>query len=184
VPVHTTSKKTIGVPHQARWLTFQEDRRCHPKKVYVFTDGSIGGFGAVVVTEVKAIRYAGVAQLTGTRNVGSEMNGLLLGLANAPKRSNVVVVSDYLGVAAWMTGNWKIKNDEVRDQVKRAKLLIIKSQLKVSYCHHAGHQGDDSDFTRWNAEADRLADGRVKPGEEFLLSAVDMIARLTDETAG
>lgn len=181
MPVYTTNLKTARVPHQAKWVTFRESRSCvhdavtqlgeivNGAVVWAFTDGSLAGYGAALVEPGKRIvKLAGREEMTGARNVSAELNGFLLALENLPVGARVVVVSDYLGVAAWMTGNWKIKNPEVRDRVERAKAIVIERELDLTFCHHAGHQKDDSDFTRYNNLADRLADGREQPGEVLL----------------
>ena len=179
--VYSTNPKTVRVPHQAKWVTLLEDRRCLAEKLYVFTDGSsLGGYGAVIVTRDRATKLAGHQAVTSTRNVGAELNGFLLGLENAPPNSEIVVVSDYLGVAAWMTGHWKIKDSEVRAKIERAMAIAEERDLLLSFIHHAGHQRDDSAFTWWNSVADRLCDGREEPGEIDLLSAVERLGELTD----
>jgi len=157
--VYSTNPGTVRVPHQAKWVSLLEDRRCLANKVYVFTDGSSkGGFGAVVVTRACAKKYAGFSEPTSTRNVGAELDGLLLGLEHAPRGSEVIVVSDYLGIAAWMTGNWKIKDQLVRGKIEHAMAIAEDRDLLLSFVHHAGHQDpDESDFSYWNHEADRLA---------------------------
>lgn len=179
MPVYTTNLKTARVPHQAKWVTFRESRACahdavtqlgeivNGRAIWIFTDGSSnGGYGAVIVEPGRRVtKLAGYQGTTSTRNVGAELNGLLLGLENAPIGARAVVISDYLGVAAWMTGNWKIKDAEVRSKIKRAKATVVSRGLELTFCHHAGHQRDDSEFTRFNALADKLCDGREKPGE-------------------
>lgn len=182
MPVYTTNLKTARVPHQAKWITFRESRTCASDAVtalgevvngptlWIFTDGSSkGGYGAVIVEPGKRVlKLAGYQKMTSTRNVGAELNGFQLGIENAPRGSRVMVVSDYLGIAAWMTRNWKIKDSEVRGKIGRCRAIVQDRELDVTYCHHAGHQKDASDFTRWNALADELCDGREQPGELLL----------------
>jgi len=179
--VYSTNLKTTRVPHQAKWVSLLEDRRCMADKTYVFTDGSSkGGFGAVVVTRAYARKYAGFNKPTSTRNVGAELDALCLGLARAPENTEVTIVSDYLGIAAWMTGNWKIKDQLVRGKIEHAMAIAEDRGLFLSFIHHAGHQRDNSDFTRWNNCADRLCDGREEPGEIDLLSAIEHLGELAD----
>jgi hypothetical protein len=111
----------------------------------------------VVGPEGTVRRRSGFSTPTNTRNVGAELNGLILGLESVPWGAKVCVVSDYLGCAAWLTHNWKIRDGEVAEKVDRAARTIIERELDIRYCHHCGHQQDDSDLTRWNIEADRLA---------------------------
>lgn len=157
-PVESTSQRTIAVPHQAKWITLREDRSCDPDTTYAFTDGSsLGGFGAVLVRGEEILSAFGRIDPDTTRNVGAELEGLILALRHAREGEEMVIVSDYLGVAAWMTGNWRIKTPEVQERVARAERIIEAKGLIVSFCHHAGHQSDASDFTHYNALADRLA---------------------------
>jgi ribonuclease HI len=171
----STNPKTVAVKHQAKWVSFRTDRSCSGDRIYVFTDGSsLGGFAAVFVfPDGHVRRQAAWVEPTGTRNVGAEMNGLLLGLKNAPLGAKICVVSDYLGCAAWLTGAWKIKDVEVRDKVNRALGIIEGRDLDVVYCHHGGHQKDPSDFTRWNSEADRLA-------TQGFVSAVELLGDVAE----
>lgn len=131
-------------------------------KVYVFTDGSsLGGFGAVVVAPGKApLELSGFVPATKTRNVGAELNGALLGLSHAPVSSQVVLICDYLGVAAWLCDLWSIKDDGTRAQVAAIEQVIRERQLDVAFVHHRGHQKDSpgDDFTKFNRLADSLAD--------------------------
>jgi len=155
----------VAVKHQGKWVRFRQSRECSADRVWIFTDGGVkgktAGFGAVIVEGTDAQFLQGRVPLTSTRNVGAELNGFLLGLRNVREGAEVTVVSDYLGIAAWMTGNWQIKDGEVRNAVSEAKQLIADKGLLVSFCHHKGHQKDESDFTKWNNYADRLAGGET-----------------------
>lgn len=146
-----------------RWIRFRKDRSATPDAAWVFTDGSSSGrFAAVIVHKGGGMieRRTGFEPMTHTRNVGAELNALLLGLEHSPKGERVVVISDYLGIGAWMTGNWKINDPEVARKVARANALVRERGLDVLFVHHAGHQRDDSDFTKYNSEADRLCSGK------------------------
>lgn len=158
----STSEKTCKIPHQAKWIAFRESRACHVNGVpltYAFTDGSsLGGFGCIIVRPQEQESLSRWKKPDASRNVGAELEGFLLALNYAREGENLLVVSDYLGVAAWMTGNWKIRREEVRWRIELARQIIEEKGLTVRYCHHAGHQSDDSDFTRYNTVADRLAE--------------------------
>lgn len=147
----------------SKWVAHRASRDADPAMTWIFTDGSTTGrHAAVIVHKGGGViqRLTGRAPRTSTRNVGAELNGMLLGLRHAPRGERVVVVSDYLGIAAWMTGNWKINDPEVRSKVEKAKAIIEDRGLTASFVHHAGHQSDASDFTRYNCEADALCSGR------------------------
>jgi ribonuclease HI len=161
--VYSTWPKTVAVPHQAKWVTLLEDQSLLPGKLYAFTDGSSnGGYGAVLVEGGggDVTTHSGWDQPTSTRNVGAELNAMLLALRHAPEDSDLIVVSDYLGIAAWMTKNWKIKDPEVREKINQAGQMITEKNLDVLFCHHKGHQRNNTDFTLWNSKADDLASRR------------------------
>ncbi len=160
--IESTNLGTVAVPHQAKWVSLRESRETTPDLVWIFTDGSSkGGYGAVVIADGEVTKLKGHADPTSTRNVGAELNGMLLGLENVPMGSRVAIVSDYLGVAAWLSGNWRIKDDEVRRKISRAHEIARERGIVFArLVHHRGHQKDDSAFTRWNNLADRLASGQ------------------------
>ena len=157
--VESTSPKTVRVPHQARWISYREDRSCDAKRTFIFTDGSSnGGYAAVIVRNGKdLVKSRGWETPTSTKNVGPELNGMLLGLRQATEGESITMVSDYLGVAAWMTENWKIKDPEVRDKIREAKEIVARLNLDLDFIHHGGHQKDTSAFTQFNNLADKLA---------------------------
>jgi len=157
--VYSTWPKTVAVPHQGKWVSFLEDKSLQRGRLYAFTDGSSnGGYGAVLVESNGSIEcVSGWKEPTSTRNVGAELNALILALEAAPNGREVFIVSDYLGIAAWMTGNWSIKDQEVQATITRAKELVDQKDLDVTFCHHKGHQRDNSAFTTWNSKADELA---------------------------
>ena len=91
----------------------------------------------------------------------AELNGFLLGLEHVSFNSAIAVVSDYLGVAAWISGNWGMKDEEVKLKIKKAHNLINIKNLTIDrMIHHAGHQKDKSHFTRFNNMADVLASNK------------------------
>jgi ribonuclease HI len=185
--IESTNPKTVRVPHQAKWVSFRESRGCDDGLLWIFTDGSsLGGYGAVIVhPNQTATKVRGHAPTTSTRNVGAELNGLLLGLEAAPMGSRLAIVSDYLGVAAWMSRNWKIKDSEVREKIERARAIVTERNLTIErMIHHAGHQKDGSDFTRWNGVADLLAGGTETEGIVPLRSVVDRLADVSSALTG
>lgn len=156
--VESTSESVATVPHQAKWIKFRNDRNCDSNRTFIFTDGSSnGGYSAVIVRGGIYQSRSGWNNPTSTRNVGAELNGMLLGLQALNVSESVTIVSDYIGIAAWMSGNWKIKDPEVKNKINEAKTMIRTLSLDVDYIHHAGHQSDTSEFTKWNSLADRLA---------------------------
>lgn len=162
-PGAESTQPSTATGKYAKWVSYRPSRTTDPDMTWIFTDGSTTGrHAAVIVHKGGGViqRLTGNARRTKTRNVGAELNGMLLGLEHAPRGERVTVVSDYLGIAAWMTGNWKINDREVREKIARAKAIVEERSLTVAFVHHAGHQTDSSDFTRYNCEADALCSGR------------------------
>lgn len=157
--VYSTWPKTVAVPHQGKWVTLLEDQSVHDGKLYAFTDGSSnGGYGvAIVKGGGEVTSHSGWEQPSSTRNVGAELNAMLLALRHLPEDCQVMIVSDYLGIAAWMTGNWKIKDPEVYKKIEQAKKMVEEKNIDALFCHHKGHQRNRTDFTLWNTAADELA---------------------------
>lgn len=160
--VESTDPKQSTIPHQKPWVRHRKSREIEGDHVYVFSDGSsLGSYAAVVVSPKGVTRHGDKAPMTSTRNVGAELNGAILGLSNVESGSSVVLVFDYMGVGAWLTENWKIKDPEVQSKIDALRLVIKTKRLTVHYIHHAGHQRDGSAFTRWNAEADALCTAQL-----------------------
>lgn len=160
--METTSKTTAKSSSRYSWISYRASTSIDNQHVWVFVDGSSTGWhSAVVVEHGKGERsLASFVEKTSMRNVSSELDAMLLGLANSPIGSKVIMVHDYLGIGAWMIGAWKIKKDGVRKRILEAKRLVEERDLIVSFIHHGGHQKDTSHFTYWN----NLADGLCSDG--------------------
>lgn len=177
--VESTCPKTSGITAQTYrkypFVRYRESRSIDESAFFVFTDGSSrGSFAAVIVRGAEAAAtVGGFEPPTHTRNVGAELKGARLGLQSVPEGSKVVLVSDYLGVGAWMTGNWQARDPEVREITRQMRSIIEVRRLDVIYVHHRGHQKprDIHDlFTRYNAAADehctKLAKEFGEPAKE------------------
>ncbi len=164
--VESTHPGTIKPAHQARWIRLRKSRGCDEDRTWIFTDGSsLGGFAAVILRGEEMLTSADWKEPTPTKNIAAELNALVLGLREAKQGESVTIVSDYLGVAAWMTSNWKIKDQEVARIIKTAKTIVENLELDVRYIHHGSHQTDNSDFTRMNNLVDKLAGEMNKRGK-------------------
>jgi len=183
--VESTNPKQAMIPHQRSWVRYRESRAVTGDAVWVFADGSsTGRFGAIVIhPQTGATRHAGSAPPTATRNIAAELNGALLGLEAAATLANglpVIVVQDYIGVAAWIVGAWQIRHEEVADKVRALKALIERNGFDLRLIHHAGHQTDGSDFTKWNAAADAMCARSV--GQRF--SMLTVVERWSEVVGG
>lgn len=164
--VESTHPGTVKPAHQARWIRLRKSRGCDEDRTWIFTDGSsLGGFAAVILRGEEMLTVSDWRKPTPTKNIAAELNALVLGLREAQRGEKITVVSDYLGVAAWMTSNWKMKDQEVRTIVESAKDIVKSLELDVRYIHHGSHQTDDSDFTKMNNLVDKLAGEMNKRGK-------------------
>ena len=155
--VLTTSPKSFG-KNGRQWLRLTNDRELRAGLWHVFTDGSsLGSRAAVVVSpDGEVTRHSEWEPPTKTRNIGTEWEGLLLGLRAAPHGVRLVIVVDLLWVHAQLVGCRRTLEPETKIQLAEAKRLVDYKRLDLVLIHHEGHQEDDSAFTRWNVEADRL----------------------------
>jgi len=185
--VESTDAKQAHIPHQVRWVRHRKSRSLEPGRIYVFSDGSsLGSYAAVTVckradggTNV-VWEGAGFEPMTKTRNIRAELDGVILGLTSGVPSDGslpVVLVYDYFGIGAWLSGNWRIKEPEVQERITKLKKIIAERRLKVSFIHHGGHQKDDSDLTKWNNRADQLATARAQAEANI----VDGVGGLGDE---
>lgn len=151
-------------------------------KIYdIYTDGShlkhkSGrlGIGGVLVCNDKlvssfsqelSLNYMKFAyQVSDPSNPTAELMAVLVALRTFGKeiknlQGQVIIHADYMGVKAWMTDEWKVKEpyiqkikDEIKEEIKRLGL-----GGKVSYEWVHGHSGD-----KWNEYTDKLAKGELK----------------------
>jgi hypothetical protein len=157
--------------------------------LHVFTDGNHkGGVGVVVAwmggdvaadpvvvteisTSVSHVFYGGAVPglasddavrdaLAKSRNVLAELGGLYLALWQAPASSELTIVHDYEGVAAWLEGRWKAKDPVVRAVVEACSALTQRKNLDLKFVWQRGHASTwagRNDFVRLNNRADELA---------------------------
>jgi hypothetical protein len=165
--LETTSPKAAAVRYKTDWLRLRKEQEIEKGRTWIFTDGSSSGWFAAVIIDLKSMRIRrGAAKLPPvSANIGPELCGLILGLELAPDHSPVTVVHDYVGVGAWAIGVWKCdperEKPKLRFLVARIRKIIRRRKLDIHFIHHGGHQKDDSDFTRWNNEADELCTAKV-----------------------
>lgn len=159
--------------------------------LYAFTDGNaLGGIGLILVRmregdeletpeELSTNVYdvlrgleleAGEsveAGLVRTRNILSEMTALYLAMTRLPKRSAVIVVHDYRGVAAWIEGRSKRAKDPLlRWVIERTKGLIAEKELTRTFRHQKRGRSDWAgrhDYARLNRRVDDLATKGTPP---------------------
>lgn len=161
--IETTKQSSAEHPGRRGWIRFRESRICTPDRLWIFTDGSTSGWHAAKIVRpgVDVRSLARLIPMTPTRNVGAELNGVLLGLKNAPDGAKVTLVTDFLNGPAWITGAYKINGEEIAEKIARAKQLIEGSRLSISFCHHGGHQKDHSHFTHFNCGVDELCSSQT-----------------------
>ncbi len=163
-----------------------------PSGIWAFSDGNAaGGVGVVLVeqgsegslsvseasiTVDEVFRDAGLRRLgsgaeisdalTSLRNVLAELAGAYYVITHAEPGSRFTIVHDYVGVANWIEGRWKMESPIVAAIVEACQRLVRERGLTVAFRHQAGHQstwagGDE--FARWNGRADELATAATAP---------------------
>lgn len=117
-----------------------------------------GGIGIVFLRDNELIlEYS--KKVEHTTNNRMELGAIIIGLASIKNPiDSLTVVSDSMYCIGTITKNWKRgKNQDlwgIFDLVySRAKTLCPD----IQFVHTKGHQKDDSEFTKWNNYADRLA---------------------------
>jgi len=86
------------------------------------------------------------------RNVAGEIAGAMLAMEYARKNGieELTIYHDYIGIAAWCTGQWKTKKEYTKKY--RDFYLQAAKSVKISFVKVAGHSGD-----KYNDLADKLA---------------------------
>lgn len=161
VRVETTVQKTFEreAGPRKRPVFFKPDREIDSDDTWMFTDGSSSGWsGLVVLRPGQDVRVAARLGHTLTRNVGAEVNGLIMALEATQPGERVAVVSDFLWSIYYVLG-WHNANDEtLREQVAAARALLdARRPASLRFVHVQGHvKNDSSALGRWNRVADEL----------------------------
>lgn len=161
--VETTSEKAASVKYKKKWLSLRNNRSIDDQSVWMFIDGSNTGWHSAVILNPfdRTVRRVSEFREPASANIGPELWSLLIGLRRVPTDRPLVVVHDYIGTGAWLTGAWEIKSPNVHLAVMEIRKTLIDRPLpSLKFIHHGGHQKDDSDFTRWNNEVDSLCSAK------------------------
>ena len=107
---------------------------------YVILDGD------TVVHEA----YGSYNEYKEQRNVGGEIYAVVQLVLYCEEHGikDVEIHHDYVGVGAWVLGNWKCKQELTR----RYKEFMDDSPLDITFVHVDGHSGN-----KWNDYVDKLA---------------------------
>lgn len=74
------------------------------------------------------------------------------------------LVYDYNGLAEWMQGRWRMKDELVRDIIGECQRGATARELKIMYHHQPGHQPVSfNEYAPYNARADALATQGAAP---------------------
>ena len=156
----STSAQSAAKRH---WLALERDLSRRPGWM-VSTDGSSTGWHAAVLVGPPGTGLRLRARwddMQGTRNVGAEASGFLLGIESLPPGiESVMCLADFLNALAFDAGTANYKHPylvEVYAKVDQEKRARFPDGLDITHVHHPGHQKDDSFFTRLNCCADFLA---------------------------
>ena len=91
----------------------------------MFTDGSGSGWhGLVVLRHGQDPRLVARAVHMEMRNVGAEMNALLMGLEAILPGERVAIVADFLWSIYYVLGWWKVEHPALVKQVAAARALL------------------------------------------------------------
>ncbi|MDF2821993.1 MAG: ribonuclease [Clostridiales bacterium] len=134
-----------------------------------YVDGSYNndikryGFGCVLITpDGEIIREFGAGddpESAAIRNVAGELLGAMFATKWAIKNEYkaVEIRHDYEGIAKWITGDWKAKNEMVQKYVK--VMNQFKASIAITFVKVKAHSNEE-----FNEEADRLAKEAVATG--------------------
>ncbi|MFO0606048.1 MAG: RNase H family protein [Polyangiales bacterium] len=148
---------------QKRPVAYRSSRAIDASATWMFTDGSGSGWhGLVVLRPGRPPRLVARETRMAMRNVGAEMNGLLLALEAVDAREPVTVVSDYLWSIYYVL-DWRVaRHPALVEQVREARAaLSAKAPARLGFVHVRGHRRDGTDFGFWNDIADKLCGARV-----------------------
>ena len=132
-----------------------------------YVDGSYNsseketGYGIVFVKNNKIVsKDMGRVLMYGDNtinNVLGELMGALkateLAIANGYKE--IVIAHDYLGISAWVTGDWKPRT-EITMKYRNA-MIDYSSKIKLNFLKIKAHSDEQEGGSIFNHEADRLA---------------------------
>lgn len=132
-----------------------------------YVDGSYNsteketGYGIVFVKNNKIVsKDMGRVLMYGDNtinNVLGELMGALkateLAIANGYKE--IVIAHDYLGISAWVTGDWKPRTEITRKY--RNTMIDYSSKIKLNFLKIKAHSDEQEGGSIFNHEADRLA---------------------------
>ena len=87
------------------------------------------------------------------RNVAGECSSSMFAMSKAIEMGykELIIYYDYIGVQAWITGEWKCKND-ITKAYKNFYETHVKDRLIVKFVKVKGHSGN-----KYNERADKLA---------------------------
>jgi hypothetical protein len=160
VRVETTVRSTYDreAGQRKRPVIFKPDREIDSDETWMFTDGSsTGWYGLVVLRRGEDPRLAARRIDMEMKNVGAEVNALLMALEAIVPGERVAVVADFLWSIYYVLGWWNAKHPALIEQVAAARALLdARRPASLRFIHVQGHQNDGSAFGRWNKVADQL----------------------------
>ena len=126
-----------------------------------YVDGSfnsetnVAGWGVVLFMA----KSGGTEEMSGAiakypehRNVTGEVYGAMQAVSRARKLGmrSITIFHDYQGIASWVTGEWKSKNEMTRTYANWMRKM--QDKIAIEFAKVKGHSGD-----RYNDRADELA---------------------------
>lgn len=154
--VQTTYEREAGI--RKRQMIFKPDREIDSDETWMFTDGSDSGWhGLVLLRQDQPPRLRAREDRMAMKNVGAEMNALLMALEAIVPGERVAIVADFLWSIYYVLGWWNVNHPTLIKQVAAARALLdARRPASLRFIHVKGHKNDGSAFGRWNKVADQL----------------------------
>lgn len=133
-------------------------------KYILFCDGAYsssreqGGIGIVFLKDETPILELSKGYKKTTNN-RMELTAIIVGLMCVKKSiDSLTIYSDSMYCIGTITQGWKrSKNQNLWNSFDREYSRVITLCSNIEFKHIKGHQKDNSEFTKWNNYADKLA---------------------------
>lgn len=154
-------KKFASKKEAQAWLDKTSSTDPSKTEATIYVDGSYDpttkrfSYGAVVLhngQELCLNKAFKDKKLSSLKNVAGEIKGARAAMdyCIAHGIKSVTIFHDFLGIAKWCTGEWKVKKHGIEDYVKHYQKA--SKRILIRFKHVKGHSGDT-----YNKMADQLA---------------------------
>jgi hypothetical protein len=147
-----------------RWpIELQREPQLDADRQWVFTDGGAHGWhAAVLLDDGRAVRRVARCLENSARNVGSELDGFILGIELGAEGARLTVVSDFLWTAYYINGWRRLTHPYLAERVETARRALAAKRFSAPcFIHHGGHDHQPTEFSHWNDAADQLCKAQL-----------------------